>query len=317
MKGNRLAMGKKTLSTMIALFGLQRLWFVFFPLTVYHPVLADTWKGATHREQLWVREYDKGPVQRKKLIPSKPSFLYVLAPSKEYYQVYRNGAYHSDLTLEEARQINRYNLDRRTTITFDDLIRFDRSRLESIPETKTLKQNEIKIKNLLLQCLKLGNISENNEDFQFIHFVSHPSLRARPDPDDSASEHRFSGAMMKCAQIVYPHDTSIHWLYRKPYNVGDFNFNQFPTAIQAKQAKIYEKLYLHIKAAGLVRRMLGAYYPKTLLRAHAKKTGLDKYIIEREQKAGTTLNHDELAAQYFGDYDAWLKNLEEYINQYQ
>ena len=44
-----------------------------------------------------------------------------------------------------------------------------------------------------------------------------------------------------------------------------------------------------------MRRLPAAFYPKSLVRAHADQVGLTQFINEQEKLAGKKLPHDKLA----------------------
>ena len=70
---------------------------------------------------------------------------------------------------------------------------------------------------------------------------------------------------------------------------------------------------MYIKAAGLIRNVPSAFYPKSFLREYAYQTGLTKFIVEAETKAGEQLKHDELAEQFFGSYNEWMTGFEQFL----
>lgn len=110
-------------------------------------------------------------------------------------------------------------------------------------------------------------------------------------------------------------------LYGQPrryndYNLSDFEYEKLDTSEFKKKQLIekkYEIIYLHIKAAGLVRKISFAFYPKSFLREYADQMGLTKFITEMEEKAGKKLKHDELAEQFFGSYDNWMTGFEQFL----
>ncbi len=100
------------------------------------------------------------------------------------------------------------------------------------------------------------------------------------------------------------------------YNLSDFEYKEMDTPEFKKRRlveKNYEQLYLHIKAAGLIRKVSSAFYPKSFLREYADHTGLTKFIVGAEEKAGKKLKHDELAEQFFGSYDEWMTGFEKFL----
>lgn len=101
-------------------------------------------------------------------------------------------------------------------------------------------------------------------------------------------------------------------LYSPDYDISDFDYNG---SSDQKFEKEYETIYLHIKSAGLLRKMPGAYYPKSLLREHADQTGLSQYIQDEEKKSNTKLEHDILAEQFFGSYDGWIHSFYEFLDK--
>lgn len=101
-------------------------------------------------------------------------------------------------------------------------------------------------------------------------------------------------------------------LYSTNYDIADFDYNG---SSNQQIEKEYEIIYLHIKAAGLLRKLPGAYYPKSLLREHANQSGLTQLIKNRELDFKKHLNHDELAVEFFGTYDAWISSFYEFLNK--
>ena len=104
--------------------------------------------------------------------------------------------------------------------------------------------------------------------------------------------------------------------YYKDYNLSDFEYEELDTPEFKKKRLIekkYETIYLHIKAAGLLRKMPFAFYPKSFLREYADQTGLTQLIHDAETHAGKQLKHDELAEQYFGSYDIWMTGFEQFL----
>lgn len=103
-------------------------------------------------------------------------------------------------------------------------------------------------------------------------------------------------------------------LYSSEYNISDFEYTREKRTSFSALEKEYEIIYLNIKSAGLLRKMPGAYYPKSFLREHADQTGLTQYIQTEESKSNTRLEHDVLAEQFFGSYDKWIHSFYEFLD---
>ena len=58
-----------------------------------------------------------------------------------------------------------------------------------------------------------------------------------------------------------------------------------------------------------------AYYPKSLLREYANQTGLTRFIHAEERKANKRLEHDQLAATFFGSTELWLKGFYKFLDE--
>lgn len=110
------------------------------------------------------------------------------------------------------------------------------------------------------------------------------------------------------------------FLYGKNYDLTSFDYptkKQQNTPLYKKKQQIeelYQESYLRIKVAGLLLDTPAAYYPKSLVRAHADQTGLTQFINEQEKLAGKSLKHDELAIKFFKLRKKWIDSLDEFIS---
>ena len=188
-----------------------------------------------------------------------------------------------------------------------------------------LKIKEEKINEMLVQCAKLIGSEEweekiKRESSRNYDFFNDKPLNVIIDDFEGGMSvdfrrrvhvHYLSNRMFKC----------VRYLYIKPteeilnYQIDDFEYKRVLSAKEKKVEKLYEKIYLAVKEAGLLRKMQHAYYPKSLLRKHADKTGLTDFIKQQENLAKNPLKHDELAGQFFGLREAWLVDLHKYFEQ--
>lgn len=108
----------------------------------------------------------------------------------------------------------------------------------------------------------------------------------------------------------------------KDYSLTNFEYfnlnkklSEFDIKRKNQAEQLYQNIYLKIKKAGLLRKIPSAYYPKSLVRDHANKSGLTDYIYQKEKLANQPLNHEKLAMEYYGSREKWVKALNQFINE--
>lgn len=79
--------------------------------------------------------------------------------------------------------------------------------------------------------------------------------------------------------------------------------------------KLYETVYLKIRASKLLPKFPFVTIPFSFIREHADETGLTQFIQDQEKIAGKQLHHDELAAIYFGTREKWQISLIDFLNK--
>lgn len=199
---------------------------------------------------------------------------------------------------------------------FHDILylnRFEVSIPEKKPSARTVKLLEGKIDKLLNKCYKL--IEKKDFGLSYTGWPLHGFENI--DLDEKMKPHIFSGRMGGCSNFLY---TTFNYFEYFEYS-DDFeyiysrNLNNYPVLLKRQEVeKLYEKIYIYVREAGLVRKIPTAYYPKSLIRAHADKTGLTSYIFKKQAEAGTFLSHEKLAIAYFGDRGSWMKNFYEFLD---
>lgn len=229
------------------------------------------------------------------------------------------------ITQEERDQFYNFILDHQDSLYLGEKERFNRKRPEPKFNPTEKYKWEQKIKVLLDECVALVGPAQNdkNYDLDKQNGVYFQTLTHTKDKEyaDKIQHHYLSGRMRKCEAAVYP------YIYPPEpipcdgaYDGSNFEYknpNEDPK-IRAKQTileKKYENIYLNVRAAGLLRQMAYTYYPKSFLREHADQTGLTKYIQQEEKKAGYQLKHNELAKEYFGSYEKWMKSLDKFFDK--
>lgn len=77
----------------------------------------------------------------------------------------------------------------------------------------------------------------------------------------------------------------------------------------------YEIIYLTARSKQFLHKLRQPSVPKSLIREYANESGLTKFILAAEVKAGKQLKHDELAAIYFGSKRIWQEKVIQFLNQ--
>lgn len=163
--------------------------------------------------------------------------------------------------------------------------RFEHTILESKFVGEILEKKELKINSLLSEC-----------------------LQRLPQPQ--ALDIKVNGY----PNLYWPTYQCTQYLYSDRYDLGDFAYSE-SDLVKLEAEKIYTLIYLHIKEAGLLSKIFYTYYPKSLLREHADQTGLRQYIKQAEAQSQVKLKHDELAIQFFGTREAWIKSFYHFLDK--
>lgn len=238
--------------------------------------------------------------------------------------------------------INSRNFDNKTKEEQDEYINkvmghrnlvFNRYNLATLQEPR-LSENEIrnkeeKINEMLIECANIIGLNEEWEqkikqesgrNYDFFNdkplSIIYDNFEDTPISQnfmDRAQPHYLSNKLFKCVRYLYK-DPSPEVLYIE-YRLSDFEYKRVLSNKMKRVEKLYEKIYLAVKEAGLLRMMDDLYYPKSLLREHADKTGLTAFIKQQEAEVNHSMKHDELAIQFFGSREAWLMSLHKYFQQ--
>ncbi len=195
---------------------------------------------------------------------------------------------------------------------------------EPVLSEQERKSLESKISDMLVQCINIIGPEEWEKSLNKDYLDGkHRDSRIYDDFEGGrsrdfatrAQSHYLSYRVLKCTRYLYikQHVGESNNDTVKDYHIDDFEYSRILSNQEKKIEKLYETIYLSIKEAGLLRRMSYTYYPKSLLREHADKTGLTTFIKEKETQATHPLKHDELAIQFFGSREAWLMSLHKYL----
>lgn len=199
-------------------------------------------------------------------------------------------------------------VDANTSIeTYD---RFDRRETMPVLNEAQLKKAEQEIQQLLDQCNTI--IGPEADDEKNVLLKVKPGVYnttytriTNPEYLRNTQPHYLTGRAYKC----------VSFLYTKYYDLRDFGYRKHNDKKKEKLEQIYEKAYLTIKKSGLLRNIVSAYYPKSLIRRHADKTGLTAYINGWETTCRCYAHHAVAAGRVFNGYKNWIASLNQYINE--
>ena len=191
-----------------------------------------------------------------------------------------------------------------------EIDRFDRDEIQPAPEGKekeTLYQQDEKA---IDECNNAIGSTEYTYKIGSI-LIMHPRLLTTDSifMIERLYPSRLTDSTSNCAGYLYG---SV-----RGYSLSAFEYGKFEADAEKKAQieSLYEIAYLKNKKAGELRRTPTAVYPKSLVRQHADQSGLTAYILEKQKAAGKRLNHEELAIEFFGSRDKWVKSLNAAINR--
>lgn len=243
--------------------------------------------------------------------------------NKETIEKYFNektGEFIPNITEREKILVYRAYVEWIYLMTDQFYYRFDRTEEQPIVYEVDRKKKELEIQEILDQCVALIGPEANDHIY---------SLNVQQDQPYSTMSYIFEGMyddghteVFKNIQRSYLEGRVAkcnNYLYGEIYSLKSFDYPTSSKLLEVtKKQKIealYTQAYLKIKAAGLLVHISTAYYPKLLIREFADQSGLTKYIYKKERLANQPLNHEELAIEYFGSREKWIKSLNHYINQ--
>lgn len=234
------------------------------------------------------------------------------------------GEYISNITEQQKILVHRAYIENLDIFSDQQYGRYDRSEPQPIFLEKERKQRELAIQVILDKCVKLIGVQPYDKYY---------SLDVKQDDTYTTRAHFFeskremSGKTYEGFENIFKNIQSSYlegrvgkctcYLYGEPYTLKSFDYaNQQIEASKKRQIEqLYTQAYLMIKAAGLLVYIDYANYPKALFREFANKAGLTNYIQSKEQIAGKTLDHEQLAIAFFGSREQWAKELTIFINQ--
>lgn len=198
--------------------------------------------------------------------------------------------------------------------------RFDRSIIEPKFSEPQIEKRELFLEKLLDECIHIiGKEERDNIEYLTLKRASYVLLNFQiPAPNFifflRIQENYLGPRLSKCVHYLYGNNKGQLQPSDLYYDMSDFEYNQLKDPKYIELENKYSLIYLHVREAGLLRRMFDAFYPKSLLREYATQTGLTEFIKKQELQAGKPLKHDELAEQFFGSTDAWLKGLNKFFD---
>ena len=219
-----------------------------------------------------------------------------------------------------------------------DKYRFYKDVDKTKPSEMVFLQEQAAIEKLLKECVAV--VGPEKDDYWFFDKDGNPQVKVLvaksidPEVQKMVQRYYLSAYMQKCTRFLFPPTdyrpvmpgvSSVPDVPTFPaYRLSNFEYDQScfkkSTDYYGKKQKIeklYEEIYLRARKAGLIRRLEFSYYPKTLLRDYSDKTKLTEFILNKEKLAGHRLKHNELAIEYFGTYDKWMKDFSKYLDQRQ
>ena len=267
-------------------------------------------------------EFEQRHVQKERKRLDKEGQL--LQEKMDLYFDEKTGKYKPGITDKDKAQYFLYFVDLRELgnqrmvrpsgyykIAYD---RFDRTFVQPVVAQNVLHQAEQEIQEILDQCVQNSTPKDSLYDL----YTDLPQFLGDSLPTYSiefSDERRDDDRYLTRSYLYGRVDRCAYYLYDDPYKYDLSDFDYTPkTEHYQKIEKLYERAYLKIRAVGLLRKLPGAHYPKSFVRAHADKTGLTKYIQQKEKEAGRHLPHKYLAADYFGSHEQWVLSLNNYIN---
>lgn len=216
----------------------------------------------------------------------------------KYYDT-RTGYFKKGITDHQKKLLFNATLDARI-LTNKQLYRFDR--LQEEPDWLSVKEEEMLIQALLYECtdlLELSKVPVPEKRRGFYHHLTIAQINIMGHGDD----HPLEILVNRCV-------TS---LYGKNYNLKDFELSPPRTKKRYQAEHSYEKAYLWIRLTGLIRYMPSAFYPKSLVRAHADQTGLTQFMLGQKKSAGKKLDNEKLAELFFHSKKNWHQELDAFI----
>lgn len=206
------------------------------------------------------------------------------------------------------------------------------------PSRSEFLQEQVAIEKLLKKCVVI--VGPEKDDYWFFEKNGTPRMvldqvkSSDPEIRKMAQRYYLSAYMQKCSRFLFPptdYRPALPDVTAGPdvpafpaYRLSNFEYDQSCFQKSAdyyvkkqKVEKLYEEIYLRARKMGMIRRLEFSYYPKTLLRDFADKTGLTEFIFRKEKEAGHRLRHNDLAIEYFGSYDKWMIKLSSYLDQKQ
>ncbi len=211
----------------------------------------------------------------------------------------------------KMNSIELFAFDPKTFLNADNFVYFD-SLPEEIKDTYTVAKlnNEnvkpTKFEHTMLLPKFTGEILEKKE--LKIKKLLSDCLERLPQPQEI--DIKVNGY----PNLYWPTYQCTQYLYSDRYDIEDFSYNE-SNLDKLEVEKIYTSIYLHIKEAGLLSKIFYTYYPKLLLREHANQTGLTAFIDTKEANAKQRFRHNELAAEFFGSHEAWMKSFYEFLDE--
>lgn len=222
------------------------------------------------------------------------------------------GEFHfkENITEQEKQIVVDIALDD-SIVTDLQLYRLNRWESNALPEKKQyLEQNINEIKKLLLECINYNSYKEDMVGINYYNSLS-PALKEIYARSYSASlyviKHLNSGLEPLAKQCV-------EHLYGEHYNPA--NFMQYhPLSGKKQQAEeAYIKAYKLMKKNKLLRSTSSAFYPLSLVKEQAKKTGFDEFLLKKEMEMKKEkMDYQKVLIEFYGSYKQWAIDVSDYI----
>lgn len=292
---------------------------IFISFVSYLPNLAysDTTESKVNNTESTVPNYwTKNKIERYVLIDEE-AVAKLHEKNKKVIAKYYNEAkekFYPQVTEEQKYYVYIAYIENTSHLYNEQLLRFDRMEKQPFLPLVARKAKELEIQKLLDQCITIIGPEKNDGKKLYLQ-QGDPYRTVIIEPTIYTDDWKEISKNVQGNYLEVRGYKCTNYLYGRYYSLEDFGYQASADKKKAQLEEIYTKAYLLIKQAGLLPFIESAFYPKSLVRAHADQSGLTQFINEQEKQAGKTLKHNELAVKYFGNRENWIHSLNTFINQ--
>lgn len=294
---------------------------IFISFVSYLPNLAcsDTTESKVNNTESTVPNYwTKDKIERYVLI-DEVAVAKLNEKNKKIIAKYYNEdkeKFYPQVTEEQKYYVYTAYKENTSHLYNEQLLRFDRMEKQPFLPLEARKAKELEIQKLLDQCITIIGPEKNDSKKLYLQQGDlYRTVIIEPDMSKYTDDWKEISKNIQGNYLEVRGYKCTDYLYGQYYSLEDFGYQASADKKKVQLEEIYTKAYLLIKQAGLLPFIDSAFYPKSLVRAHADQTGLTQFINEQEKQAGKTLKHNKLAVKYFGTRENWIHSLNTFINQ--